>query len=232
MDYVLSGKVKYQDARAKTLVEIGVAFFSEDDSAATIMEPIAIYSLVNFFKSHGQTVGTYLNMLWTSARGYSYGNIFEEIVAWNFFTAFSSGQELDAVFHFCGTPPPWAKERAHLLSISIDNDTVHSTPITTQCAYPFALKATDETAALNWASNPMGIPILFPDDYCGPDIIMVLETVETKQRIVVSAQTKSGKDIPLQKALESVNPDKMYMVKVCFSCFYPFRFIISLHHFP
>jgi hypothetical protein len=229
MDYVLSGTIKHQDARAKSLVEIGVAFFCKEGSTATIMEPIAIYSLVNFFKSRGQTVGTYLNTLLTSARGYSCGNVFEEIIAWNFFTAFSSGRELRAVFHFCGTPPEWSEECAQLLSISIENNTVHSTPITTQCAFPFALKAKHETTALDWASNPMGIPILFPDNYCGPDIIMVLETVQTKQRIVVCVQTKftTEGNISLEKALETVNPEKMYMVKVCFFLFSSF----SLHHF-
>lgn len=231
MDFILSSKISYENQKAKTLVEIGVAFFGENsDTIATINEPIAIYSLVSFFKTHGNNVGTYLQSIFAHARGTSHGNLFEEIIAWNLFTAFSTSRSLRSVFHFCGTPPKWADEYARLLVLSRVDGTVQS--VTTDgCVFPFAFKAGNDLAVLEWAHNPGGVPILFPDRYCGPDVIMVLETMTTKQRIILSAQAKctTNGDIAYTEALATVDPDKFYMqnVRSFLSSFFPL--IIFLH---
>lgn len=235
MDFVVSGTMKYRDKQAKSLVEIGVAFFCNDNEGtiSTIKEPVAVYSLVNFFKTHGQTVSDYLNNQFISARGTSYGHVFEEIIAWNFFAAFSSGHKLNSVFHFCGTPPLWAAEGARLLAINREGDAVHSTTITAQCALPFGYKAKNENEVLQWATDPKTIPILFPDNHCGPDIFMVLETVETKQRINVSVQGKCtiNGEIPYDKALATVDPTKLYMVNVRSFLLLSFYFLLSFSFF-
>jgi hypothetical protein len=109
MDYVLSSKIRYQNDNAKTLVEIGVALFCSDDpnsdTAACIKEPAAIYAMVSFFQDAGHTVGDYLNGLFIGARGTSHGNIFEEILAWNFFHLFSSASAWILFLTFVGPLP-------------------------------------------------------------------------------------------------------------------------------
>lgn len=216
MDYVVSGKLRYQDDDAKTLVEIGIALFCDEGEDACIREPIAIYAMVDFFKKTGFTVEAYLRRTFTSARGTSYGNVYEEILAWQLFRAFQKSWPLDEIFDFCGDAPEWAEERAQLIGIARDGDGVDFLTFPTGCAMPFARKAKDETESLDWASNPRGIPILFPDIHCGPDLILVLQT-EAKEHIVVLVQSRYTrqeklKDIP--GALATVNPDLFYMVNV------------------
>lgn len=219
MNYVLSSQITYQNEEARTLVEIGVASFCESAGKveiAEVKEPIAIYALLDFFKGGGQDIGQYLNDLYFTARK-SPGGVFEEIIAWNIFVAFSSGKELNSVFHFCGTTiPKWANESAQLLAITKKDD--NTTKVTTECSFPFIRKAPNSTATLEWASNPDGIPILFPDDYLGPDMVAVFETLETKRVIILSLQSKStpSGEFNLKAALATTNPDQYYMVKVHF----------------
>lgn len=233
MKFALSGQITYQSDKAKALVEIGVARFGErvgEAAIADIKEPIAIYALMQYFRDNGQTVGQYLNDLYFTARGHSPGNVFEEIIAWNLCVAFSSesGQKLNSIFHFCGTPPEWADEHAHLMAITREAGTIHSTKLT-QITIPFIHKAPDAAASLAWVSNPRNIPILLPDDHCGPDIVLVLETAKTKRRVIGCVQTKSTLDgrIDYKAALATINPDQLYMVKVC--SFLSSTF--SLHHY-
>ena len=104
------------------------------------------------------------------------------------------------------------------MAITREGDTIHTTKVTTQCAYPFIRKAPDETATLNWASNPAGVPILFPDNHCGPDMVLAMETLMTKQVIILCLQSKStaSGQIDLKAALATTNPDQFYVVKVHF----------------
>jgi hypothetical protein len=234
MDYLVSGHLKYQDAAAQKLVEIGVASFCDMSDLASIgpQEPIAIYAMVDFFRKTGLTVEGYLKRIFTSARGHSNGNIYEEILAWQLFCTFQQSRPLHDIFDFCGDAPKWAKERAQLIGITRDGKSgcVNFLTFPTGCALPFARKAERETDTLDWAFNPKGVPILFPDNYCGPDIVLVLLTTETKEHIVVLVQSRYTtqerlKDIP--GALATVNPDLFYMINVCVFAIFTHPLLIS-----
>jgi hypothetical protein len=78
-------------------------------------------------------------------------------------------------------------------------------------------KATSPEDVIKFLNNPDGKCFLFPDNHMGPDLLCFFQDVETKELILFVLQSKlsqTPKAGLFLRALESVNPQFFYMVKV------------------
>ena len=79
-------------------------------------------------------------------------------------------------------------------------------------------KATSPTQVIEFLNNSNGKCFLFPDSHMGPDLLWFFQDWETKELIFANRQGKLPETLTpanYQHALQTVNPDFFYTVKVC-----------------
>jgi hypothetical protein len=124
---------------------------------------------------------------------------------------------LSEVFH---TDQPWGSRKVTLVSLKrrVDGE-MQSCPVswTSGSSDRLGYKATSPEDVIKFLNNPDGKCFLFPDNHMGPDLLCFFQDVETKELILFVLQSKlsqTPKAGLFLRALESVNPQFFYMVKV------------------
>ena len=194
---------------------------TKDIYFAYLCEPLVILYLSSTFAQCQETT----NLSWltdatfTARNNSSLGFMFEEAVLMIILQMFGGEpRALSDAFH---TDQPWGERKVVLVSLKRGADgEMYSCPVswTSGSSDRLGFKATSATQVIEFLNNPDGKCFLFPDRHMGPDLSWFFQDWETKELILSNGQSKISETLTpanYQRALQTVNHDFFYTVKVC-----------------
>ncbi|KAJ6487603.1 hypothetical protein C8R45DRAFT_868593 [Mycena sanguinolenta] len=190
---------------------------------ARIDEPLALLALAHWFNAFGESLHHKL-ALSVGQNSASGENALENYLAFCFSGLFSDtrgSRRLDEIFTFAKPAPAWAKQRATLVSLHSDTTSKSKKPEVSRVdwwsrpSYSLATHPSqDASVTLDWLQHKLRVPICFPAQKMGPDLLFILQ-LESGKMIWVAVQSKYASSTlldteSLKKALRSVTPAKYF----------------------
>jgi hypothetical protein len=222
LHYLIRGNLLQLTEQEARMVQYGFAHF-QDDKTIRADEPLVLLAASHWFKDKRFAVDEYAIHALRSAPGRGEG--WEDFLAVYFVQAFESGRPLDHIFDFHGTTPPWSRDSAELVALSINFEEVDVSPVHMEQVGQFCLgfDATKYSDDLQWLKNPKKQPFLFPSNFMGPDLIFVLRlSNEHLLWVVVEARYRSKcalDNAAVENAIKTLTPSKFYLPKVSYNIF-------------
>jgi hypothetical protein len=185
-----------------------------------LCEPLVVLYLSSIFARLPET--TIPNWVADAARASrspsSLGLILEEALLVVLTQMFGGeARPLSDVFH---TDQPWGSRKVTLVSLKrrVDGE-MQSCPVswTSGSSDRLGYKAVSPEDVIKFLNNPDGKCFLFPDNHMGPDLSCFFQDAETKELILLVLQSKLSQTLKAEifvRALDSVNPQFFYTVKV------------------
>jgi len=185
-----------------------------------LCEPLVVLYLSSIFARRPETTisNWVADATRTSRSSSSLGLILEEALLVVLTQMFGGeARALSDVFH---TDQPWGSRKVTLVSLKcrVDGE-MQSCPVswTSGSSDRLGYKATSPEDVIRFLNNPDGKCFLFPDNHMGPDLSCFFQDMETKELMLLVLQIKLSQTLKAHiflRALDSVNPQFFYMVKV------------------
>ncbi len=177
------------------------------------------WSLSSLFEKHSWTTKEELMTLAFASgkNNQTLGSEYEEAVLLLILHMFGGKVcTLSDAFH---TDQPWGSRKVTLVSLKRKSDGImQSCPVSWSSGSSDRLgfRATCPEDVLSFLENPNGK--LFPDCHMGPDLLFFLQDMEIMTLMCVSVEDKLQKELTQaawNRAVQTVTPEYLYMVKVC-----------------
>ncbi|KAG6908568.1 hypothetical protein DXG01_004126 [Tephrocybe rancida] len=207
----------------KTYVEYGFARFVDANThTVAVDEPLVLLAATHWMNANNRSSYKFFaDQIRVHDRVASNG--FENYLAFCLNLAFSRKQRLDEVFTFSGSPPPWARQDAELVSLHRTADGVEVSPVynSTVSGPSVTLGVNAETTreTSQWLKHESAIPVCFPHLRMGPDLLFVLRLADGSTIwVALQAKFSLGKNgmltrLLLRQAMRSVTPSKFFIDK-------------------
>jgi hypothetical protein len=216
-DYIFHGEPReIGSADGERLVEYGVARFGR---TGTIIadEPLALLAAVDWFSEETDwKLQHFLVKALCTQNSSARGVAFEKFGAYLLALAFGTPQPLSTVFDFLGDCTIKDKE-AVLVSAHRDKEgklVWHPINITRNewPTYRLGKSPHSQAASLSWIQNPDHSVFCFPDNYLGPDLVLLLQLSDGNLlRVVIQFKHLSDSTIgpkDTEDAFKTTDPDQ------------------------
>jgi hypothetical protein len=222
-EFILCGVVKPLGGKdTRTLVELGVARFRNDEDDMTVDEPVAILAAATYLTTHTTwSLRGLLSVNLTTSNASARGLSFEQYVGFLLAIHFRSPRPLHRVFEFFRSTTKLRNKCAHLVAMAFDDGNFTCTPVDiasyTGPHHKIGCSPSSTSATLKWLKNPQNTAICFPPNAVGPDVILTLQLDDdTIIRVLIQCKhhTKGSlSDTETEAAFRSIDPAMMAVPK-------------------